>query len=345
MLGGDSKTRGESTGGMALGPAALNRLMPMHLVIDAEGIVRTAGPTLCKVFSDRPLEGQAFFSLFEVRRPVGVRTLADLRRRAGDRMVLVQTGGVARGFRGIALPLAHGEGMVLNLSFGIGVIEAVRDHALTDADFAATDLAIELLYLMEAKSAVTDELRELNLRLEAARQTAEAQALTDTLTGLRNRRALDASMGEVLATGTAFGLMHIDLDFFKAVNDTLGHAAGDHVLREVARMLCEETRKGDTVARLGGDEFVILFPGLVERQTLATIAGRIVARLSEPIPFQDKNCRISASIGIAVSSVYERPTPGQVLNDADEALYASKHAGRGMALFHGAKAPAARLDG
>ncbi len=345
MLGGDLSRFTQIAGGMALGPAALNRLMPMHLALDAEGIVRTAGPTLCKVFRAPMLAGQTFFSLFDVRRPLGVCTVLDLRRRAGDRLSLVQRGGTGQVFRGIALPMAHGEGLVLNLSFGIGVFDAVRDHALTDADFATTDLAVELLYLMEAKSAIMEELRELNLRLEAARQEAEAQAQTDTLTGLRNRRALDASMGEVLANGTAFGLMHIDLDYFKAVNDTLGHAAGDQVLREVARKLCEETRQGDTVARLGGDEFVIVFPGLVERARLATIADRIVARLSEPIGFQGHDCRISASIGIAISSMYDRPTPGQLLNDADEALYASKNAGRGMALFHGSVPSGVRMDG
>ena len=133
-------------------------------------------------------------------------------------------------FRGLAVPTGDG-GMLLNLSFGIRLIDAVRQHALTDADFAATDMAVEMLYLVEVKQAVMTELRRLNLRLQGAKATAEEQALTDTLTGLRNRRALDVSLPALIGQGVAFGLMHIDLDYFKQVNDTLGHAAGDQVLR------------------------------------------------------------------------------------------------------------------
>ncbi|MDZ4135091.1 MAG: GGDEF domain-containing protein, partial [Paracoccaceae bacterium] len=236
-------------------------------------------------------------------------------------------------FRGIAQPLAAGGGVLINLSFGIDVITAVSAHKLTDADFTATDLAMELLYLVEAKSAVMDELRQLNLRLQGARDAAEEQALTDMLTGLRNRRALDLVMEDAISRDMPFGLMHIDLDYFKAVNDTLGHAAGDHVLREVADVLTQETRPCDTVARVGGDEFVLVFEGLTDPARLSKIAGRLVSRMSQPFDFDGRPCRISASIGISVSTDYNRPTSERMLGDADQALYASKHAGRGRALM------------
>jgi diguanylate cyclase (GGDEF)-like protein len=225
---------------------------------------------------------------------------------------------------------------LVNLSFGIGVIEAVVGHQLTDADFAATDLAMELLYLVEAKTAVTEELRQLNLRLQGARDVAQEQALTDTLTGLRNRRALDFAMANLIEHHIPFGLMHIDLDYFKAVNDTLGHAAGDHVLRQVAQDLLLETRSGDTVARVGGDEFVILFNALTDPVVLSRIAGRVVERLSRPSAYQGETYQISASIGITISTDYLPPEAKQMLSDADSALYASKNAGRGQAqLFRG----------
>ena len=323
---------------------SLSRLMPMHAIIGAAGHIEHTGPTLAKL-APEGFVGLRFLEAFEMRRPREIATISDLRSKTGQPLRLRMRRAPDVGMNGLALPLPGHGGLLVDLSFGIGAVDAVGRFKLTSGDFPPTDLTIEMLYLVEANAAVFAESRNLTMRLLGAKTEAEEQAFTDTLTGLRNRRAMDAILKRYADCSESFALMHLDLDFFKAVNDTLGHAAGDHVLREVARMLCEETRKGDTVARLGGDEFVILFLGLVERQTLATIAGRIVARLSEPIPFQDKNCRISASIGIAVSSVYERPTPGQVLNDADEALYASKHAGRGMALFHGAKAPAARLDG
>jgi len=313
---------------------ALDRLMPMHLWLSASAHILACGPTLCKLAPDLPMVGQRFFDRFEVRRPGGISTMAQLQRHAGCRLYLALCGQASPGFRGIAVPLADGQGLLINLSFGISIIEAVRNHALTDADFAATDLAVELLYVVEAKSAVTDELRQLNLRLHRAKTAAEHQALTDTLTGLRNRRALDIALAEVIASGTAFGLMHIDLDFFKAVNDTMGHAAGDHVLREVAGILGSETRAGDTVARVGGDEFVVVLPGLPDQARLTAIACRIIASLSEPIDFEGQPCHISASVGMTISTFYPVPAPDQMLSDADQALYACKHAGRGRALMH-----------
>lgn len=319
---------------VALTQAALDVMMPLHLTLSANGDVAATGPTLRKLFSQTGLIGRPFLELFEVRRPGGVQNVADLRLRAGLKLMLVQRGFEGLGFAGVALPVAGGSGLLVNLSFGIGIIDAVRGHGLTDADFAATDLAMELLYLVEAKSAVTEELRALNLRLQGARRMAEAQALTDTLTGLRNRRALDLTMSDAVERAVPFGLMHIDLDYFKAVNDTLGHAAGDHVLREVARVLREETRRDDTVARIGGDEFVVVFPDQTETAVLAAIAERIVARMSEPFVHEGHLCRISASIGISVSTAYEILSADQILGDADAATYASKHAGRGRAQFH-----------
>jgi diguanylate cyclase (GGDEF)-like protein len=222
---------------------------------------------------------------------------------------------------------------MINLSFGIGVTEAVRRHGLTEVDFAPTDLTVEMLYLAEAKSAVVGELRDLNLRLQGAKIAAEEQALTDTLTGLRNRRALDIALGELTRHGHAFGLMHIDLDFFKQVNDTLGHAAGDHVLRVVARILTAQTRSSDTVARVGGDEFVVILPEMSDTARLGQVARRIIENLTQPIYFEGQSCRISASIGVTVSTFYPSPQADRMLSDADDALYASKRAGRGRAQF------------
>jgi diguanylate cyclase (GGDEF)-like protein len=327
----------KNIGAVQIDASALNRLMPMHLWVSEDGCIMSAGATLCKAFDATPVAEQRLFDLFEVCRPGGIFTVDDLRRHQGERLQVKPKKPVGvQVLRGIAVALPEEGGVLLNLSFGIGVIEAVASHHLTDADFAATDLAMELLYLVEAKTAVTEELRQLNLRLRGARDAAEEQALTDTLTGLRNRRALDLALSVLIVEKEPFGLMHIDLDYFKAVNDTLGHAAGDQVLREVAVTLLHETRKGDTVARVGGDEFVIVFHGLTDEAQLSGIADRVVARLSEPRMVQGESCRISASIGITVSTNYHPPVADRMLSDADEALYASKNAGRGQAkLFKG----------
>ena len=119
------------------------------------------------------------------------------------------------------------------------------------------------------------------------------------------------------------------------MNDTLGHAAGDHVLRQVARVLAQETRATDMAARVGGDEFVVVFPSLSDTAQLMRIAERIITSVTEPILFDGKECRISASIGVTVSSLYEAPDADRMLSDADSALYDVKRDGRGRALLVG----------
>ena len=316
---------------ISLGFGAIDQLMPMHLCVSADGNIVSAGSTLAKLFAHTTMLGTSLFALFEIRRPGGVSGMAELTAHAGQRLYLGVIGCTLPALRAIVVPRAKGQGLLLNLSFGIGVIDAVRNHALTAADFAPTDLTVELMYLVEAKSAVMDELRNLNLRLQGAKLAAEEQALTDTLTGLRNRRALEIDLATLARQATPFCLMHIDLDYFKAVNDTLGHAAGDHVLREVAKVLCAETRHGDTVARVGGDEFVVVLPALADAVILHQIALRIINRLCVPMEFDGQTCRIAGSIGMTISSHYAAGDLEQMLSDADQALYASKHAGRGRA--------------
>lgn len=319
-------------------PAAADVLMPMHLGLQPDGRIVSAGPTLRRLFAGLPLIDHPFHDLFHIRRPSGLEDVARLMAASGQRLYLSSRDGRLGHLRGVATPLipsaGDGGGLVINLSFGADIVEAVRDHALTDADFAPTDLAMELLYVVEAKTAVMEELRALNHRLHGAKTEAEERALTDTLTGLRNRRGLDQALLRLPRRGGPFGLMHIDLDFFKQVNDTLGHAAGDHVLCEVARILVDEVRSGDTVARVGGDEFVVVLPRMVEAARLQQIACRIIRQLDAPILFEGHECRVSASIGMTLSTFYPRPDPQRMIEDADAALYISKRAGRGQAVMH-----------
>ena len=321
-------------GSISLSPQALDRLMPLHLRLAADGGIEGFGPTLAKLIPPERLTGRNFFATFALKRPGGLLRIADLLAQAGQRLHLTYDDADGpRGFRGLALPMGGG-GLLLNLSLGIGVTDAVRSFGLNVADFSPTDLTIEMLYLVEAKNAVMAELDKLNLRLQEAKTRAEREALTDTLTGLNNRRALNGAIGALISGAVPFGLMHLDLDFFKQVNDLHGHAAGDHVLRLVALVLDDATRLGDTAARVGGDEFVLLLPGMTDEAALAQVARRIIDRISQPIRHETVECRISASIGVAMSVAYPQPDAVQMSADADEALYASKRGGRGRVEFH-----------
>jgi diguanylate cyclase (GGDEF)-like protein len=332
------------TGGAGLA-AILERLCPMFVLLDRTGHILKAGPTLQKLRPDHPMRGRRFLELFELTRPRAIVDMEGLLNASGAKLHLQFRDAPQTTLKGIIVPVpepvpdgAGGETgcAIVNLSFGISVLDAVRDYALTSADFSATDLAIELLYLVEAKSAAMEASRSLNLRLQGAMIAAEEQAFTDTLTGLKNRRAMDHILSRLLRDGVPFALMHLDLDYFKSVNDTLGHAAGDHVLQQVSRIMVEETRDEDTVARVGGDEFVLIFHAVPDRVRLRRIAARLIRRLEKPIPFQGRDCRISASIGTVLSTQSAVPGPATaaaLLAAADTALYAAKHAGRGCHRF------------
>lgn len=313
---------------VSMTPGALDRLMPMHLRVAPSGHILHAGPTLRKLRPAADWIGARLLELFEFRRPRDAQRTSDILAAQGKRLQMQFRNAPATTLNGVVVPVLADGGLLLNLSFGISVVEAVSTYGLTVSDFAATDLTVEMLYLVEAKSAAMEESRKLNQRLQGARIAAEEQAFTDTLTGLKNRRAMDHVLSRIVRAGERFALMHLDLDFFKGVNDSLGHAAGDHVLQQVARVLVEETRGEDTVARVGGDEFVIIFKGLTDLKRLGDVAARIIDKLEKPMSFNGSPCRISASIGTTVSEFYTAPDIEKMLSDADMALYASKHKGR-----------------
>ncbi|PKP84944.1 MAG: hypothetical protein CVT80_05370 [Alphaproteobacteria bacterium HGW-Alphaproteobacteria-2] len=193
--------------------------------------------------------------LFELRRPHHPQGASGLGCHDGAQVVLARRGAAGLTLRGLLVSMGDGD-VLLDLSPGIGIVEAVARHGLSVRDFAASDPTVEMLYLIEAQGLIRNELRRLTDRLAEAHHAAEAQAVTDALTGLGNRRAMDQAASALAqdSTDEPFALLQIDLDRFKTVNDTLGHAAGDHVLRHVADVLREETRTGDLVMRTGGDE-------------------------------------------------------------------------------------------
>lgn len=172
--------------------------------------------------------------------------------------------------------------------------------------------------------------RDVTSRVEAE-QALEHQARRDPLTGLANRRLFDERLALALARGwrnhTRVGLLYIDLDHFKAINDRYGHAAGDHVLREFARRIDNSIRSVDLAVRLGGDEFAVLVEDIATSQSLQFVANKLLALMHEPVPFEGIALPISASIGIGMNGL-ARPDAAALLQLADDALYQAKAAGR-----------------
>ena len=311
-----------------LAPEDFAALMPLFLRLDSDGIVRDVGPTLAKLRSGEAFLGHHVTEVFAISQRRRVAAGGGIEDMLGGLLKIQFRDPPQTGFKGMLVPLADG-GYLMNLSFGIGVIQAVGDYGLSAADFPDTDLTIEMLYLNEANSAVLRESRELVKRLQGAKIAAEEKAFTDTLTGLKNRRAMDFVLSRLIRADEEFGLMHLDLDYFKEVNDTMGHAAGDYVLQHVARVLVSETRGEDTVSRVGGDEFVLILKGLVDIRILRIIGERIIRSLERPISFNGAELRIGASVGATVSANYRLPDAAKMLHHADLALYASKRKGRG----------------
>ena len=152
----------------------------------------------------------------------------------------------------------------------------------------------------------------------------------DALTGLPNRTAFRAALERALApgAGTTLALLYLDLDRFKAVNDTLGHLAGDELLKLAAERLRACTRDDDLVARLGGDEFVILQLGLPQPASSEPLAERVVTSLSRPFHLDGRRASVGVSVGVAIAGSGDCP-PDELLGRADEALYRAKDGGRG----------------
>ena len=174
------------------------------------------------------------------------------------------------------------------------------------------------------------DYRKVQLEVEKLR-LAKVQSRTDPLTGLANRRYLDEYYTQLLeqtqSKPRALGLLHIDLDYFKEINDTKGHLLGDAVLTNLSDTLRECVREHDFIARVGGDEFVVVITNQAQSE-LERVASRIITATDKTIEIDDEECTLSVSVGVAWDQGGSLSL-NQMLKFADLALYRAKHNGRG----------------
>lgn len=185
--------------------------------------------------------------------------------------------------------------------------------------------------LAEMFKQAKDEAEAKNAELEQAKNRIEHNALHDPLTGLANRRKLDVELDRITAQSTEnvqnFAILHLDLDRFKQINDTLGHAAGDAMLEHTSQILKQNIGPNNLVARIGGDEFVILVENFHHLDTIKSMASRIISELSQPLIYEGLPCRCGVSIGIAFGNGRNVDSRSILIN-ADIALYRAKAQGR-----------------
>lgn len=220
-----------------------------------------------------------------------------------------------------------------------GEVRTIASHGTYFEDTEGTPKVIGANSDITEEVALAEGLRRAgalaearNIELEAARARIETQSLHDALTGLPNRRYLDEILAGILSRGDTRGkaglaVLHIDLDRFKEINDTLGHSAGDAMLQHVAKLLLDTAGAGNFVSRVGGDEFVMVCLKHTDQASLAQLAERIIASVLKPVPYEGHSCRVGASIGIAVEAGSEFD-PHRLLVNADMALYRAKDRGR-----------------
>ena len=199
-----------------------------------------------------------------------------------------------------------------------------------EAQKAITTIMVFSILLFFMTVPISWFFAKTSLQRGLERQQLTYQALHDPLTDLPNRLLfmdrLDQAILKSIRDGSSFGLFFIDLDGFKAVNDTLGHNAGDHVLMQVADRLARAVRASDTVARMGGDEFCTLMNGIGDSAPVARITEKLLLAIAQPMMLDGRTISVSASIGISIVPVHGQHAD-ELLARADQAMYQAKQDG------------------
>jgi len=209
-------------------------------------------------------------------------------------------------------------------------LEARVAHA--DGGWRHMEVVTTNLLNNPAVSGIVINARDITERVEVAAQLEE-KAFHDELTGLPNRSLLLDRLADALHRASRHdrmvGVLFLDLDRFKVVNDSLGHSVGDELLSETARRLEQTIRPDDTVARLGGDEFVVVIGNMVRTTDALVAAERVRSAVAQPVTLGNESTVVTTSVGIAIA--FGDESPAELLQDADTAMYRAKEGGRDRA--------------
>jgi diguanylate cyclase (GGDEF)-like protein len=231
--------------------------------------------------------------------------------------------------KGLAHYVATGEGPILGKRLELSALRA--DGTEFPVELAVTPIASRSMPMFVGHVRDISERKKSEERLSYLAQY-------DALTGLPNRQLfreqLGLALGRAKRTGLQLALMFIDLDRFKEINDTLGHATGDRLLRAIARALKESLRDADSIARLGGDEFTIILENISSVEQVIAVAEKVKAALAEPIVIEGRELFVTASIGISMDTGIG--DIDALVQTADIAMYRAKEEGRNTYEFYAA---------
>ncbi|MXO85474.1 EAL domain-containing protein [Altererythrobacter aurantiacus] len=217
-------------------------------------------------------------------------------------------------------------------NFTVSACDRNRDIVLRLSGRPSFDSAGEFQGFRGSGIDITEEFR--------SEEEANRLAKYDALTGLSNRhrmgQCIDSTLNTFRQAKRTCAILMMDLDRFKAVNDTLGHAAGDQLLVQVAQRLTSVLGEIGEIGRLGGDEFQVMLPDIDDRGKLGEIAKKIITMLSQPYSVEEGRCSIGASVGIAIAP-YDGIERDELTRAADLALYSAKNGGRGQFRFYSAE--------